>query len=226
MASRQDIAALRSMFDRVLAASASKPKPRRGRRANRPALTAASQPQASQPRRPRRRRAANTNGGNAVEGSIRIRRTEFLLQVKHADEKNSSEGTVVLSPASFAWLKGVASSFDRIVWHSARLEYRPYASVTNDGGISIGMDWNFKSKTSKSSVLACTPNVFGPVYQKLSMNLPASQLQSRKFYTLGASAQDLAPGQLIYSVDSKDKGLYCGDVFIHYDITLSGTSGA
>ncbi|QSL99565.1 MAG: putative capsid protein [Thassos sobemo-like virus] len=176
-------------------------------------------------RAPRRRQSEIAMPANQA-GTARFRRTEFLKDLKLPASKNEGNGKITINTSSFAWLGTVAKSFDKIIWHSCKVEYRPFSSAMNSGSVAVGVDWDYGSKTDRSSVLACTPSFETPVYKGRTMSLPPSMLMSRKTYKISDAGIDGGPGQLIWQGSSDKNELYCGDLFITYDVTLSGTSGA
>lgn len=211
----QEVSALKALLN-----GACPPKSKSRRRRPRAAPTSANPAPAPQ----RRRRRANKNAVSNTDGSIRLARTEFLAKVQLTS--GALEKKISLVPASFSWLNNLSKSFDRIVWHSAVVEYRPYSSAMNSGSVAVGMDWNYSTSTvAREKALACTPSFMTSVFQPRSMALPNSLLMSRKSYIIDASnASDASPGQLLVSAAASDQALYCGDLYVKYNVTLSGTS--
>lgn len=136
---------------------------------------------------------------------------------------------IPLMPSEFAWLKSLSKAFDRVIFHSMEIEYRPYSSAMNSGSVTIGVDWNYSVTTpTKDSALACTPSTYTPVYVAKKMILPSSQLMSRKSYILTSSSKvekaERSPAQLLVVASSDKASLIAGDLFVKYSVTLQGTS--
>lgn len=222
MFTNQELNVLKGMLNKI-SQSSTKPKPRNRRRNKQPVNQVAAQSATNQPRR-RRRGRRNQQALNTVDGSITVSRVEFLYKVQ-LDAKGNLDDKVSLAADSFSWLSNLSKAFDRIIWHQCVLEYRPYSSAMNSGNVAVGVDWNFSNSPSRSVTLACTPSFNAPVYTAKTVTLPTSQLMSRKAYILKATDQtDKSPGQLLISASSDKVSLYCGDIFVRYNVTLTGTS--
>lgn len=196
----------------------------------------------------RRRRRAGGSGapppaGGLSSGEVVIARSECLGQIATTTADVASAG-IVLSADNLPWLKNLAKAFERLRWQSMRLEYRPAVGANTDGLMAIGFDWsNSAVKTvsvgerqhlrlaadpDRETVLACTPNMDGPVWQRMPlMSIPANRLNSRAWYSIPADPAkadlfDYSPGSLLYSV-SGTKGKTYGEVWCHYRVVLSGT---
>lgn len=180
-------------------------------------------------RRRRRNRANVSRPAAAVDnsGTVRVKRVEFLSAVKSKEDAFSTDSYFDMTGKNLTWLSKLVSAFDKIVWHSCTIEYRPYASAMTDGSVAFGADWDSRQTPTRTRVLACTPSVETQVSKAVRLVLPAAQLMSRKHYDLGGSAGtfDAQPFRLLVNNSSSTKGLYAGDLFIHYDVSLLGTSG-
>lgn len=172
-------------------------------------------------RRRQRRRGLGVN----PEGNVRVHRTELLVEVKGGNAK----GTYDLSLDKFSWLAQLSKAFDRCVWHSADLIWKPAVGTTTDGLIAYGVDWSGKVKANwgRKDVLSLTPIADHPVWQSTEtcpLILPSVKLMSRKEYILSSDAlEDKAPGVLVYACTGSDNKTY-GELWIRYDISLFGTA--
>jgi hypothetical protein len=171
-----------------------------------------------------RRRANRRRGPGIVnpEGSVRIARPEFFIEVKGGTTLSTT-----LETKHLGWLDGLARNFDRIVWHSCSLIYKPAVGTTKDGLISLGVDWNSSSPAKeRKDVLKLTPILDLPVWQATSgrgLILPTSKLQSRKeYFVSGGDVQDNCPGAVVYNCSGTGSGVY-GEIWVHYDVSLFGT---
>lgn len=173
---------------------------------------------------------ARTMGSNLGDGSITLSRSELLASVEVASAKDSAQGYIVLLPSSttMAWLFRLSSAYDQIVWHTARVFFKPASGTTRNGILLMGMDWNpAATDCSRTTVQSCTPVTESPVWQQSQLPLPASRLQSRKFYFLKASSSvDQAPGVLLWHVktDTTTAKIFLGDLWIDYRVSLLGPS--
>lgn len=175
-------------------------------------------------------RRRKKRGMSTVDGQMRVSRDELLASVSVPAQKASIAGIENLTPKSFSWLSNVARSFERCVFHSAQVYWRPAVGTNTDGMICYGVDWNWSAGTpTRETVVAKTPAFDHAVWQdtrKQPMILPASKLASRKEYLLdSAQTQDTGPGQIVYAAQSTvmDKEKFLGELWIRYDITLFGT---
>lgn len=207
------------------ASTKSKSKARRRRRnrnsgANNGATGAAYVAPRVQQTNPRRQ----TEGGTlSADGSIRVRRTEYVKALKLSDK-----GTFTLLAASFPWLKGLSDSFDRIRWHACSFKYRPSVGTNVGGQLLMGMDWdsNVVSTVTMEAVASSTPVFEAPVWQAGTMQLPGSRLMSRKEYVIrpaaGQDTFDGQPGSLMYFVSGSGDS-EAGHLWVTYDVSMFGT---
>lgn len=183
-------------------------------------------------RRNKKRGGAAGPSGVSADGRITVQRAELLFEIKVAKGSSSTSYYEALQPTSarMTWLKTLSGSFSQIIWHSARLEYRPAVGAMKDGSLVVGVDWDPTTTVpSKSKVQSCTPNFQVPVWQKKELTLPASRLQSRKYYALSDSGDipmiDKAPCEVLAYLacsSNKDEEQYFGDIWVHYKVTLQG----
>nr|QHA33893.1 putative coat protein [Atrato Sobemo-like virus 1]QHA33897.1 putative coat protein [Atrato Sobemo-like virus 1] len=189
-----------------------------------------AQPAGTNRRRRRRRNRANVSQPAAAvdnSGTVRVKRVEFLAAVKNPSDDTTVNSYFDMTGKNLTWLSKLVSAFDKIVWHSCVLEYRPYASAMTNGTVAIGTDWDSRQIPNRTRVLGCTPSVETQVSKAVRLSCPSAQLMSRKHYDLSSADGnfDGQPFRLLVSADSNVKGLYYGDIFVHYDVSLLGTSG-
>lgn len=189
----------------------------------------------------KRKRKARRGGGNQLsQGEVVVSRSELLDTLTTGTDGKAS-ASKVLVPVNLPWLSNVAKAFERCRWQSVRIEYRPAVGANTDGTVAVGFDWGSSNEAKEGDggawtlvraidrvgVLACTPNVDGPVWSKASLTIPSQRLQSRAWYEVPAAAPtsdvyDFAPGSLVYYVQgAASKTL--GEIWVHYRVQLSGT---
>lgn len=202
------------------------------------------------PQRQRRRRGPNnstpgTQGAlvtnnlsrGVSQGEVIISRRELLKDLTTANKGEQ----VLIAPANLPWLKNLAKVFERVRWLSLVIEYRPAVGANTAGTVAIGVDWMSQSanvvhrdgllvrdleEVSKSNVLACTPSVDAPVWQRIpSLVVPASRLQSRQWYEVVDSVTsttnfiDVSPGFVAFYTTAAN----AGEIWLSYKVHLSGT---
>lgn len=178
----------------------------------------------------RQTQAMRAMGNSMGDGTITLQRSELIKSVEVANNSNTSDGYIKLLPTAsvLPWLYKLASSFDQIVWHQARVIYKPAIGTTFGGSFVIGVDWNPAATTSsRSTVQACSPVAETAVWQPSQIVLPASRLQSRKYYFMSASqAQDAAPAAILYNLkcSSVAEQTFIGDIWLEYKVSLLGPS--
>lgn len=168
-------------------------------------------------------------GGVGRPGEVTITRRSRLVDVTGATTADSSGG-VLLAPEKLNWLDSLSKSFDRYRWDSVVLEYVPGVGTTTSGFVAYGMDWGLPVsstlKPDRDQVLACTPVVDNPVWQRSKFWLPKDQLQSRKWYSLDIDITkdplDACPGSILWHTTSRTAGTL-GEIWIEYRVTLQGT---
>lgn len=171
-------------------------------------------------------------------GDIIIARSELLHTTKKAGV------TTLLHPSSFPWLKSLAKVFERYRFVSATLEYRPLVGTTTAGSVTMGVDWMTSTvklalnengiltaslkAIDKTGILALTPSVDCPVWQRVPrVVVPSQLLNTRLWYNASAPAADsdvenFVPGYIV-SLSTNDTD---GEVWIHYKVHFSGTHAA
>lgn len=166
------------------------------------------------------------------EGHMRVSRQE-LCQVLTTGGTGDASQTVMLDPArsttNFPWLSGLASSWERIVWHSLRISWRSGVGATTDGMVAYGVDFNSPStsaRATRENVVSLTPVHDGPIWKSTDgspLTIPGGMLRSRAQFILGASDyNDASPGSLLISVTGGPVNKKVGEVWVHYDVTMAG----
>lgn len=172
----------------------------------------------------------STSLGGSQQGVIIVSRTELAVSIDVAAAAGEASKAIKLAPSRncLPWLSRLAGSFDEIIWHSARVFYKPAVGTNFAGSLVIGMDWNAKATdASREKAQSCSPAMESAAWQPISMVLPSNRLQSRKFYNLSADdAIDQAPGAILYNLkcDTSDKQRFVGDIWIDYKVSLLGPS--
>lgn len=175
-----------------------------------------------------KRRKKPKGGAQAAyggDGAITLSRRELLGTVKTASKAAKGVFPLVPSANSMAWLANLTKCFERIVWHSATIEWIPMVGTQTAGSIIFGVDWSYGLKATdvdRPKVASLTPLVDAPIWQRGSLNLNQGQLQTRRFYSLlETSSFDNSPGQLAYAATGDDGDV--GELWITYRVSLSGT---
>lgn len=158
-----------------------------------------------------------------VAGGIRIRRTEFFVDVSDA-------GSELAVCEKFAWLNKIAKAFDRITWHACRVYYRPAVGTTKDGEVLIGVDWDGDKEgqaLTKTFVQALTPVNCHPVWQASTLVLPPSRLMSRREYKITPGSDktddyDTSFGNITWYTAKTTTPV--GSLWVEYDVSLFGTA--
>lgn len=174
--------------------------------------------------------AMRSMGSSLGDGTITLQRSEILCSIEVPVNGTSFADHVKLLPSAavLPWLHKIASSFDQIVWHQARVYYKPAVGTTFSGSLVIGVDWNpAATVTTRSTVQACSPVMEAAAWQPMQMVLPAARLQSRKYYFLTATAaQDAAPAALLFNLkcSTVKEQTFLGDIWLDYRISLLSPS--
>lgn len=229
--SAKDIAALTSLLARMKTNGGKKKK-----RGARPAKSAAGQPTPGTSgvvttvrggARRRRRPAAGVS-----DGSVTLTRKELCVTVTTASSPPSLAELIPLVPSGtvLPWLYNITKVFERLVWRSVRVEYVPMVGTTEGGSVIYGVDWAYAvdtaTKATRANVSTLTPVCDGPIWQRSAISLPASELQTRRFYSLVSTDKfDNSPGQLCVNATSKTAATV-GEIWVTYTVSLSGTRPA
>nr|QOI91430.1 capsid [Guangzhou sobemo-like virus]QOI91434.1 capsid [Guangzhou sobemo-like virus]QOI91438.1 capsid [Guangzhou sobemo-like virus]UBJ26033.1 capsid protein [Sichuan mosquito sobemo-like virus]BEJ26065.1 capsid protein [Wenzhou sobemo-like virus 4] len=192
------------------------------------------QPNSSAKKRKRNRKGKRSGGpqpGVSAEGKIVVQRAELLCEIKVAKNAAGAAYHEILQPTDsrMAWLYKLSKNFSQIVWHTAKLEYRPAVGAMKDGSLVVGVDWNpIADAPDKAKVQSMTPNFQVPVWQKKELTIPSSRLQSRKFYSTETDSTipliDRVPCEVLayISCSKSSDDQYFGDIWVHYNVTLMG----
>lgn len=195
----------------------------------------------SQPkRRPRRRNNRRRNQVNQAapiqqDGTVSLSRTELIASLVLPGGNVSAKGHIDLVPSSFAFLKGLFKSFDRIRWLKLVVFYKPAVGTVYGGLVSVGMDWDFASDdVARTSLSGFTPNFTTAAWQDTQtrpMVLPPARMQSQNWYTptsSDATWTQKGPGKLHWALDgTKDTAARTvGELWVSYSVQLMGTNPA
>lgn len=231
---RQAIGLLTKAMNQMSVAQAS---PKRRRRRARKAAQAPSQATATaRPRRRRQRKRAGVANFNSdlSAGVIRLQRRELALEVS-TDAQGRISTSLEIIPSSFSFLATLSKSFERSKWHSVSFCWKPLVGGLVGGLVTLGVDWDFKGDTPEvTKASAFTPNSTWAIREDCENNplvLPASRLQSRAWYMHNATNSDkidMGPAKLwvLGSAQSDQKSVKIGQVWVSYDLTMSGTTPA
>lgn len=175
----------------------------------------------------RRRKRARKSG---IESSTKVSRKELVVTVTR-DAAGKYAKALSLNPSSsvMPWLAGLVKSFEQIVWHKVQFTWVPMVGTTVAGSIAMGMDWASKlsdTDATRAKVVALSPVLDTPLWQRANLNLPNSRLQSRRFYTTDTSdPYDSCPGTLLVNVttDSERASKTDGEIWVEYSVSLFGT---
>lgn len=178
-------------------------------------------------RKNRKRKNPVPRNAGIANGELRLSKMELVEAVKATKATGMGNGSFKLIVTALPFLKSIGGSFERIKWLKCRVMYKPLVGTVRDGGVTIGIDWNFKDPQSTRSKIACyTPTQSGPVFKDFSLNLPANKLQSRLWFLTTAEGFDGGPGIVVYAVEgctSKDADVTVGEIWVDYTVVLSGT---
>lgn len=179
----------------------------------------------SNPMRSRRRRRQR-NGCNLTEGEIRLRRRELLTTVEVKAGTSSVLSQVDLEASKFKFLASLYNSFERIKFHRLAIVYKSAVGTTVGGMITYAIDWTCSSDPKDRATLSSyTPNMSHPVWEspKAGIQLPAARLQSRAWYVNNSAADivDRCPARLLYAAEAAPQVV--GEIWVEYDVTMSGT---
>lgn len=174
------------------------------------------------------RRQKRGKGGIDGSGAVKISRRELLYTVTTTQATGLS-AAVSLKPSASAmpWLYGLSKSFEQIAWHKLVIQWVPMVATTTPGSIAIGLDWTGKctaSDATRAKTVCLTPVMDTPLWQRATLVVPASRLQSRKYYTVDSDdAYDTSPGTLCVNVTGTNVTATLGEVWVDYSISLLGT---
>lgn len=136
-------------------------------------------------------------------------------------------GYIRIRPDSFPWLKTVSSSFERVIWDSLHVYWRPAVGTNADGLVTYGVDWEYDKTpaTSRDRVQTLTPVHDTAVWQETSSRplvLPVKRLKGRLEYAIQS---DDFPGWIVLNVTGL-ASKFVGELWAVYTVTLAGTRTA
>uniref|UniRef100_A0A0K8S3S6 Icosahedral viral capsid protein S domain-containing protein n=1 Tax=Lygus hesperus TaxID=30085 RepID=A0A0K8S3S6_LYGHE len=178
-------------------------------------------------RRSRRKRRAPGPGQGVSNGELRLSKLELVESIKAVKATGAGSGSVKLVVSGLPFLKKIGDSFERIKWLKCRVLYKPLVGTIRDGGVTLGVDWNFKDVATTRANIACyTPTQSGPVFKEFSLTLPPSRLQSRLWYMASSDDAEGGPAIVAYAVagcSSTTGDITVGEIWVEYTVVLSGT---
>lgn len=160
---------------------------------------------------------ANSSGSNVFNFNKR----EILTAVK-----GEGKETILLKPSAtvMPFLGNLMSAFTEYKIHRMTFYWVSAVGTTKDGLMTMGFKAGAKGEAtdSLSKIVALSPSLSTPVWEKATMAVPNDRLMSRKIY-LFTSPDDLdaAPGSLMY-YNSGEKDKIMGAIWVHYHVSLSG----
>lgn len=167
----------------------------------------------------------------AASGEVTIGKLELCASIKVEKNKSAANGSCQLLASTPPFLKTLSKSFERIRWNLCKVHYKPAVAMTQGGLITVGMDWNWSdAKTTRSDLSSYQPTATSVVWKEFSMVLPPARLQSRLWYSTGATALDkvdAGPGIVVWAVDTAadaSSDLVVGELWLEYRVVLSGTT--
>lgn len=168
---------------------------------------------------------AQSNMRGISSGDVRLKRRELLTRLT-TDANGNVVSAIAMAPSSFPWLGTLSKSFERIKWYKCAFTYAPAVGTTTNGTIAIGIDYSFSVAGSDyKQVVSLTPSVSLPIWQgmKNGLSVPVKMLQSRLWYILNGASADTAFGKVVLNATSDKKSGVIGDIWVEYDVELSGT---
>lgn len=168
---------------------------------------------------------------NSNDGSVTMSRKELLSTVKMPANATEATGHIDLVPDSFAFLKTVFSSFDRVRWTRIGIHYKPAVGTSYGGLVSFGMDWDFQSAdVNRAKISGFTPNATIAAWgdtEKTPMTLPQNRLQSRAWYLPRATSwEDRGPGKIHWAANGTKANTETtlGEFWVTYTVLMYGTN--
>lgn len=181
----------------------------------------------------RRKRKKATSAVSQMDGVIRLSRSELLRSVTISKGNTSSSDHVDILPSEFPFLKGIATSFDRLRWEKLEFFYKPAVGTVFGGLVTVGFDWDFNSSDlDRTKISALTPTFTVPAWadsESKPMRLPPNRLQSRDWYTpnyANATYNDRGPGKIhiATTVTAQTADTILGEVWCRYSVVMQGTN--
>lgn len=176
----------------------------------------------SKPQRRRRRRGAQA-GNN--DGSIRLARTVRLCELK-TNSNGVLSAACELNPRKWKWIDKVSAAYERCKFHRLGFTFRTAMGTTASGLVTYGVDWDpsAHAPTDRAVVSACTPFTECAIWANPSEMVCAQDKLNAVTWYVFDQFQVSMPGKLLVYAESEANKLV-GDIFVHYDLTLSGPVG-
>lgn len=179
-------------------------------------------------RKAKKRRPKKTGGLSQKEGSMTISRRELLQAVSTTATTDTATGKIELYPDKFAFLKGVAKSFERFRFSKMHLYWKPAVGTNYGGMIAMGVEWDFSSTKTldRTGVTSFTPSVSVACWsdtESRPLVLPKNRLQSRDWYSTSGAGFDAGPGRLHYCANGEKGAKTLGELWVEYTIEFMGT---
>lgn len=146
--------------------------------------------------------------------------------------KTGSVANQTLVPNTFGFLKSVFASFERIKWLSAHVVYKPAVGTTIGGLITFGADWDATIEKSydRKKIGAYSPTHTCAIWCDTGaspMVLPPQKLAGRLWYTPRSTEEtDKGPCTIVALASGPANDTVVGEIWITYNVILSGTRGA
>lgn len=182
----------------------------------------------------RKRRAGNKPAMGGGDGVIHLSRDELVTTIKVTKNTTSSTGHFDLVPSSFSFLKGIAKSFDRLVWNKIHIFYKPAVGSTFGGLVTYGVDWDFVTTNDigRERISSLTPSATLAAWsdnQTKPLVLQPAKIQSRRFFSPNATTEDNSnkgPGKIHWatSVSAQAADTIVGELWVSYSVTMQGTN--
>lgn len=207
-------------------------------------MTMTTQPAPGQ-RKTRRRRRRGANSGNLSAPLARPINSSGqgagLIRVKHVEVFGTiaigaatagkpvppATGTITLCPTKAEFkaghLRALAKIYERLQFHSVRIEYRPVVGTTQGGVILMGFDYDNEADSSPTieSVTAKSPNMQCAIWGSLNMAIPLPRLQPQRWLSLTEVSEAAFGALTYYATGPADTTV--GYLRIAYDVSLAGT---
>nr|QNM37827.1 putative CP [Thrips tabaci associated luteo-like virus 1] len=165
----------------------------------------------------KRRRKGRGSGSAAADGEMTLSRLELLGEIPTAGK------TWKICPSTFGWLSTLCKPFERFVFESLVLEYRPLVGTNAAGAVTIGVSWGDAEVKDRAKIACLSPVVDHAVWTGSTMVLPARLLKSRPWFQVDASQHsDSYPG-LVCAAYSTGVAATCGELWVRYKVRFQGT---
>lgn len=175
-------------------------------------------------RAPRKARLSIASNVFQRDLAIPIRREDLFASIRPTKTggKVNPEGYSFF-PFSFDLLgpcKNISKNFEIFKINSMRLVYKTCASTNRDGQIVMGIDYNSKTSftATKTSILSMQSMAFSLHANSRPLVL---KLDKNERFVAGTTERDIPFTLYCWYSGNGDDVLY-GDIFIQYDIVLSG----